>query len=169
MQIMGTVENLIACEDASCQSFLIDSNGQRYEFYLTDTTWLVDGAGVPAAAESLVHKTVIVAYDEAMTLSLPPKAVALAVMEYDGILPNYAVIDNVSVQEDGMVVVMTDQGARLVTIMADAQVSPFRTRNIITAQDLHPGDIVVLYYDVLAPSIPARASTAKVVQLLAVQ
>lgn len=169
MPIMGTVKELITYEEESLDAFLIDCNGQEYEFYFTNATWLVDGTGFPATAESLVNKIVIVAHDEVMTLSLPPKAVALAVMVYDSVLPNYAVIEDVFLHEDGTAVVTTDQRNRLITIMADAQVSPFRTRNVITVQDLRPGDVVVLYYDVLAPSIPAKANTARVVQLQAMQ
>lgn len=168
MPVMGTVKKLITYEDEAITAFLIENNGQEYEFYLTNTTWLVDGAGFPATAESLVNKTVIVAHDAAMTMSLPPKAIALAVMVNDDILPNYAVVEDVTVHQDGTVTVTTDQGNRLVTIAMDAQVSPFRTRNIITAQDLRPGDTVVLYYDVLAPSIPAKASTDRVVRLASV-
>jgi len=164
----GIVKNEMFHKEESLHVILVKCDNQEYEFYLTDGTWLVDGSGYPTVAEALVGKTVVVVHDDAMTLSLPPRSAAVAVMVYDSILPNYAVIEALTVQNDDTIVVTTDRGDRLVTIMADAQVLPFRTRNIVTAQDLRVGDTVVLYYDVLMPSIPAQATTAKIVQLQAV-
>lgn len=165
MLTMGAVKEVVVYEEENINALLVEGNGQEYEFYLADTTWLVDGAGNPTDPAALVGKNVVVAHEVAMTMSLPPKSAAVAVMEYADVLPNYAVIEAITVQEDGALLVTTDNGDRLVTIVADAQVTPFRTRNMITLEDLRVGDSVVLYYDVLAPSIPAQASTAKVVQL----
>lgn len=167
MLTMGTVKEVMVFEEENLTAILVESNGQEYEFYLSDTTWLADGAGRPIAADALAAQMVVVAHSEAATFSLPPKSNAMAVMVYDSVLPNYAVIEAITFHDDGTAVVTTDNGNRLVTIQADAQVTPFRTRNVITLQDLRVGDTVILYYDVLAPSIPAQASTAKVVQLAA--
>ena len=80
---------------------------------------------------------------------------------------NYAFIEAITDNADGSRTVTTDHGNRRVTILADAEVTPFRSRNIVTLQDLRVGDAVVLYYDVMTLSIPAQASTNRVVLLLA--
>lgn len=160
---MGTVTDVL--EKDGFTVLLTESEGQEYEFYLQDTTWLVDGNGLPTTAKDLLGQNVIVAHAEAMTLSLPPQSSAMAVMVYDQVVPNYAVIEAITHKEDGSAVVTTNNGDLLVTIQADAQVTPFRTRNIVKVNDLQAGDTVVLYYDMVSPSLPAQASTNKVVQL----
>ncbi len=81
-------------------------------------------------------------------------------------MPNYAVIEAIADNEDGSRTVTTNNGERTVTIAADASVMPFRTRTIVTLQDLCVGDVVALYYDVMTLSLPAQAGTDKVVVLL---
>ena len=76
----------------------------------------------------------------------------------------YTVIEAVTETEDG-IRLTTENGGMWVTVAKDAQVSPFRTRNIVTAQDLQPGAQVVLYYDVVAMSYPGQAYTERVVLL----
>ncbi len=83
MQILGNVKELIEYEEESLQAILVECNGLEYIFYLTKTTQLIDEAGHPVPAESLVHRTAAIDCDEVMTLSLPPKSVALTVMVSD--------------------------------------------------------------------------------------
>lgn len=167
MTTLGMVKEIVRSEE-DVTSILLDNDGRECEFYLADTTWLVDGNGYPIVAEALAEKHVVVAHAEAMTFSLSPKSVAAAVMVYETVGPNYAVIEEVTKQQDGSIIVTTNQGDRLVTVAADAQVAPFKTRNIVTLDDLRPGAEVVLYYDILAPSLPARAVTNQVVLLAGV-
>lgn len=160
---MGTVTDILD-RDQYTVLVVVDED-QVYEFYLTNNTWLVDGDGLPIAASDLRNQTVVVAHEDAMTLSLPPQSTALAVMIYEHVMPNYAIVEGITHNEDGSAVVTTNHGDLLVTISANAQVTPFRTRNIVKVNDLQVGDTLVLYYDMVSPSLPAQASTNKVVQL----
>lgn len=166
---VGTVQEIN--EDSKYTSILVKNDQTEIEFYInmntTDAskTWLVDASGIPMALKDLKGKEVVVAHSQAMTMSIPAKCNAKAVMVRGESTPNYAAIENVTKNNDGTVTLTTDNGSRLVTVAKDAVVTPFKTRNIVTADMLKTGDEVVLYYDVMALSFPAQAHTNRVVLL----
>ena len=138
-------------------------------FNIDENTWLMDGVtGTPVTLADLEGKNVAVSHSMAMTMSLPAQSYAYAVIIEGDVMPNYAIIEDVTVTEDG-VRLTTENGGMWVTVVNDAQVSPFRTRNIVTVQDLQPGAEVVLYYNAVAMSYPGQASTDRVVLLKAAE
>lgn len=167
---VGTVQEIN--EEGNYASVLVKTAQDEIEFYVNQNaadsskTWLVDGAtGTPIALKDLKGKEVVVAHSQAMTMSLPPKCNAKAIMVQGDVGSNYAVIEKVVKNNDGTVTLTTDNGSRLVTVGKDAVVTPFKTRNIVTMDMLKAGDEVVLYYDVMALSYPAQAYTNRVVLL----
>ena len=164
---VGTVQEIN--EDSKYPTVLVKNDQTEIEFYINmdaaDRTWLVDATGTPMALKDLKGKEVVVAHSQAMTMSIPAKCSAKAVMVRGESSPNYAAIEKVTKNNDGTVTLTTDNGSRLVTVAKDAVVTPFRTRNIVTADMLKAGDEVVLYYDVMALSFPAQAHTNRVVLL----
>lgn len=166
---VGTVQEVNA--DNDYPTILVKTANDEMEFYIhgansdVNSTWLVGADGIPTALKDLNGKEVIVAHSPATTMSIPAKSSAIAVMVKGDVMPNYAVIENVTNNADGSVTFTTDNGSRLVTVSKDAKVSPFMTRNLVYLDALKSGDKVVLYYDIMALSYPAQAHTNKVVLL----
>ena len=144
---------------------LVATELDEIRFNIDENTWLMDGqTGFPVILADLEGKEVAVAHSMAMTMSIPAQSYAHAVITKGDVMPNYAVIEAVTETEDG-IRLTTENGGMWVTVAKDAQVSPFRTRNIVTVQDLQPGAQVVLFYDVVAMSYPGQAYTERVVLL----
>ncbi|MBR2627106.1 MAG: copper amine oxidase N-terminal domain-containing protein [Peptococcaceae bacterium] len=144
---------------------LVQTAEDSIRFNIDTQTWLMDGqTGFPITLAELEGKEVAVSHSMAMTMSLPAQSYAYAVITKGDVMPNYAVIEAVTETEDG-IRLTTENGGMWATVAKDAQVSPFRTRNIVTTQDLQPGAQVVLYYDVVAMSYPGQAFTDRVVLL----
>lgn len=144
---------------------MVQTAEDTIRFNVDGSTWLMDGQnGIPVALADLEGKEVAVSHSMAMTMSLPAQSYAYAVIVKGAEMPNFAVIEAVTETEDG-IRLTTENGGMWVTVAKDAQVSPFRTRNIVTVQDLQPGAQVVLYYDVVAMSYPGQAYTERVVLL----
>jgi hypothetical protein len=98
-------------------------------------------------------------------MSIPAQSYAYSIITKGDVMPNYAVIEDVVSNEDGTVRLTIQNGGTWVTVANDAQLSPLRTRNIVTKEDLQKGAEVVLYYDTVAMSYPGQAYTDRVVLL----
>ena len=78
-------------------------------------------------------------------------------------MANLLTADKVTVNEDGTLTVLDETKSIELTISAEAEVTPYKTRNIITLGDIKEGDRLVAWYDMITMSIPAQAYTEKVV------
>lgn len=147
-------------------SILVKNDQTEIQFNLDESTWLVDGQqGIPVALQDLQGKEVVVSHSMAMTRSLPPQSYAYAVIIKGDVTPNYAIVEEVADSEIGAVRLTTNNGGMWVTVAKDAEITPLKTKNIVTVQDLQPGAEVLLYYDMVALSYPGQAGTDRVVLL----
>ena len=84
-----------------------------------------------------------------MTMSIPPHTtpyVVVANIPEDGTAPQYAVAAGTPVLENGVYTLEATDG-RTYTIPEDVEISPFRTRNIVTLADLTEGRASLLWLD----------------------
>ena len=121
-----------------------------------EETRFVDGAGNPQSPGELVGKKV--------NVSCETKKV-YAVMEHSGEVPHCFVLEEIRKQPDGMWLCIFQNGRLEVTVVSDAEVRPYQTRNIVRMGDLKAGDEVIVYYDAITLSEPARTWTKKIVLL----
>ncbi len=157
----GTVQEVNEAE----KYILVQTAEDSIQFNIDENTWLMDGqTGYPVSLADLKGKEVVVSHSMAMTMSIPAQSYAFAVIAKGDVMPNFAIIEEVTETENG-VRLTTENGGMWVTVSKDAQISPFRTRNIVTMEDLQPGAQVVLYYDAVAMSYPGQAGTDRVVLL----
>lgn len=158
-------------EDSKSPSILVKNDQTEIDFYINmdkasgNATWVIDENGLPIALKDLKGKEVVVSHSQAMTMSLPARCNATAVMVKGDVTPNYAVVEAVSKNADGSVTLTTDSGSRLVTVNKDASISPYLTKNLVFIDNLKVGDEVVLYYDIMALSYPGQAGTDRVLLL----
>lgn len=84
-----------------------------------------------------------------MTMSIPPHTtpyMVIANIPEDGSAPQYAVLTKELVSADGGYTLEATDG-RTYTIPEDVEISPFRTRNIVTLEDLTEGRGCLIWLD----------------------
>ena len=138
------------------------------QFNYDENTYVIDAETVtPVAIADRKNDDVIVYHSTAMTRSLPPQSYAYSIIanvENEMGNPVYAVVEDVEKTENGLKIT-TNGGFIVVTISNEAEVAPYRTKNIVTLEDITVNSKVLVWYDILTMSIPAYANTDRVVIL----
>jgi predicted RNA-binding protein len=145
---------------------IVKNEADEIRFNMDENTLLIGNDGA-SRFELATGKMVAVSHSMAMTMSIPAQSYAFAIVEMNETgmgNPIYAVVEEVKESENGVVLV-TDAGSKEITVSKEAQVLPFLTRNIVRIEDVKAGSRVLLFYDMLTMSIPAYATTEKVVIL----
>ena len=145
---------------------LVKTDLEEIRFNMDENTLLIGNDGA-SRLELAVGKKVAVSHSMAMTMSIPAQSYAFAIVEMNETgmgNPIYAVVEEVKESENGVVLV-TDAGSKEITVSKEAEILPFLTRNIVRLEDVKAGSRVLLFYDMLTMSIPAYATTEKVVIL----
>ena len=141
-------------EEISEEDIIVDNQSDmssQGEMILTidpENTVLVDGeSGLPLELSD-VEKGGFVAYlGPAMTLSLPPQCtpeVVFTNVSEKEAAPYYAVIARKPVAKDGCLKVVAEDGESYV-IPDTAEIKPFRTRNIVRAEDIKKGSRCLIW------------------------
>ena len=141
-------------EEVSEEDIIVDNQSDmssQGEMILTidpENTVLVDGeSGLPLELSD-VEKGGFVAYlGPAMTLSLPPQCtpeVVFTNVSEKEAAPYYAVIARKPVAKDGGLKVVAEDGESYV-IPDTAEIKPFRTRNVIRAEDIQKGSRCLIW------------------------
>ncbi len=143
-------------------------DGEEIQFNTSELTQVIDANTVlPLDLKARETDMVMVTYSSAMTMSIPPQSYAFAIIgniKSEMGNPIYTIVEEVKKAEDGIVIV-TEGGSKEITVPANAEVSPYLTRNIVTLADVKAGSNVLLWYDMMTMSIPAFATSEKVVVL----
>ena len=141
-------------------------DGEEIQFNTSENTQVIDANTVmPLDLANRETNKVAITYSNAMTMSLPPQAYAYVVIgniKADMGNPIFTVVEDVKTTKDGIVIV-TEAGSKEITVPAAAEVAPYLTRNIVTLADIKAGSNVLLWYDMMTMSIPAFATSEKVV------
>ncbi len=117
-----------------------------------DLTLIVDGnSGYPASLSDIkVNDTVYAYVGAAMTLSLPPQLSASMIicdLPADGSVPIFTKVESLTDNGDGTYK-LTVAGGGTYMLPDNCQISPFRTRNIVTFSDITPGSNCLLWADI---------------------
>ena len=143
-------------------------DGQEIQFNTSIDTVVIDANTVlPMDLANRESDKVAITYADAMTLSLPPQAYAYAIIgniKADMGNPIFTIVEEVKSTENGIIIV-TEAGSKEITVPSSAEVAPYLTRNIVTLADIKAGSNVLLWYDMMTMSIPAYATSEKVVIL----
>lgn len=128
-------------------------NAPSGEIILTidpENTVIADGqTGLPVTLADVAEGSFEAYLGPAMTMSLPPHSTPYVVvvnLPEDGVAPQYAVAAEELVLEDGYYTLKATDG-RTYTIPEDVEIAPFRTRNIVTLQDLTAGRACLIWLD----------------------
>lgn len=142
------------------------AEGEEIQFNKDANTQVIDANTVlPLELTARESDKVAVTHSNAMTMSIPAQSYAYVIIgniKSDMGNPIFTVAEEVKATENGIVIV-TENGNKEITVPASAQVAPYLTRNIVTLEDIKAGSNVLLWYDAVTMSIPAYATSERVV------
>ncbi len=135
---------------------------------VSEETWIVDSAsGLPLSLADIKAGDQVIAYHSpVMTRSLPPQTNAKVLLvnpPQDKGAGTYVKVAQLTRREDGSIRILNDSGDLVLTIRPETPISPFRTKNIVTIDDIEEGSEMIAYFDVMALSYPAQAGADRVV------
>lgn len=139
----------------------------QIQFNVSEKTVLIDSVSKNAIAISDIKTGEIIAvnYETFMTKSIPPQtsAILIATNVEKGGMVNLTYVSEISNDENGNLIITDDTTNTVVTVSKDAKYLPYKTKNIVRAEDIKPASTVLLWYDAVTLSIPAQAYTENVV------
>lgn len=133
-----------------------------------DTACVDNATGQAADIGEIKAGDTIYAYRSPIaTFSLPPQSPALAILVNigDSVPAHLHFIESVTQRADGSIRFLSDNGSIYVTVDADTQLLPYRTKNIVTIDQLQPGSVVLAWYDVVLTSYPGQTGASRIVLL----
>lgn len=150
LRIYGTItevgEGMITVENQSDAS----SSGEMILDIDPENTVLADGqTGLPLTLEDVQEGSFEAYLSPVMTMSLPPHTVPYVVVaniSENSPAPKYAVLAKDPAAEDGGYSLEATDG-RTYTVPEDVEISAFRTKNIVTLEDLTEGSGCLVWTD----------------------
>ncbi len=116
----------------------------------TENTLVLDATtGYPVSLEEVETGSFEAYLGEAMTMSLPPQTtpyVVIVNIPADYGTPQYAIVEQIEKDEVGGATVTATDG-RSYEITADTQIVPYRTKNIVTVDDIQVGLECLVWLD----------------------
>lgn len=150
-RIYGTITDISGNEITVDNQSDISSQGEMILTIDPQNTILADaGSGIPLNLSDVEPGSFVAYLGPAMTMSLPPQCtpyVVIANIPEDGETPYYAVIAEEPVVGDNSYRTVKATDGETYVIPDNAHVKPFRTRNILSVEDIHAGTRCLLWLD----------------------
>jgi len=134
----------------------------------SEETFVLDAkTGLPGDLGSLkVGDLLYVYYSPAMTRSIPAQSFATAIItqvEKDKAHPAFFTVKDIVSRSENEVRVLNEAGDLVATISKDMPIAPFKTKQIVTLQDISVGSQLFIWYDIVALSYPGQTHAKKTV------
>lgn len=143
-------------------------DGEPIVLNLSEETILLDNTqAIPVSVEDIKAGDTIYAYHSMMmTMSIPGQTPALVVLTNlgDGAIASFHMPEQV-LETDGKVTALCDNGSIWVSASDETVVTPYRTRQMVTAADIRMGQPFLAWYDVVMESYPAQAVANRIMIL----
>lgn len=164
--VVGTVAE-IGAED-EIPNVLVnidDASDNQILLHISEETALIKADGTPIALSDLTADSVVLVYHSTMvTRSLPAKSTAFALVlleSEDDFYPIYMVAADRS-EEGG---IASEDGNYVAVAVEGCEVVPYKTRNIVTLDDVKAGSKLLVWSRVMTMSIPALLNAEKIMIL----
>ncbi|MGN0706746.1 MAG: hypothetical protein ACI4JC_01950 [Faecalibacterium sp.] len=147
----GQVESILTNDKGEMTALRLSSEQHgEYVMHLSEeTAWVDSGAKSAFDPASLAEgENVCVFHSPVATLSLPPQSTAFAVVRHipqDADCAQYMEVDSLR-KKGGALEVTASNGTACFTVNDDTVFLPYRTRNIVSAQDLRKGSRIMVWY-----------------------
>lgn len=146
----------------------VEVEGQLIALKTDEKTIVLSGqTGLPESLENLEKGDTLYAYySPMMTRSYPGQTyspmIITDVAENQSI-PKWFVVQEIISDEDGMVRVLNEEGDLIATFTEETGFTPFKTKEILSLQDIQVGSELVIWYDIVAMSYPGQTFAKKAV------
>ncbi len=134
---------------------------------ISDETYIIDNTKkTPSSIKEIKKGDTIQAYfGQAMTRSIPPQASAKAIIvniEKDKAPATFLTVAKVTKTDNGVQVLSTDNNY-LITITDKTPVTPYKTKQVMTIDDIKQGTELFAWFEIMTMSLPAQATADAVV------
>lgn len=166
----GKIEKVINDDNGKVKSLLLNSeNKGEYIFHLSEETICIDsGRKIPAPTNNFgTDERVYVFHSNIATTSLPPQSPALVIMRdipQDTMCGQYHIIENIIQEEDG-IKLLTNNGNLYIKTDEETKIFPYKTRNIVTINDIKVGSKIIAWYYPYATVIPGNTYATHIMLL----
>lgn len=147
---------------------LVTVNSMDIALNISEETLVIDSkTGFMASLKDLkVQDSIFVYYSAAMTRSLPPQSHAIAIVtqvEKDKSHAELFTVKEIISTKDGEVRALNKEGDLIVTFLKEASLTPYKTKQIVTNDDIQVGTQLFIWYDIVAMSYPGQTGATKAV------
>lgn len=153
--------------EAEIPYILVNVDGEeanQLHLHISEETALIKADGTPIALTDLAKDSIIIAYHSTMvTRSLPAQSAAFAVVlleTEEDFYPLYMVAGEKT--EEG---IASEDGNYIVAPAENCEVVPYKTRNIVTLDDVKAGSKLLVWSRTMTMSIPALLNAEKIMIL----
>lgn len=153
--------------EAEIPYILVNVDGEeanQLHLHISEETALIKADGTPIALDDLAKDSIIIAYHSTMvTRSLPAQSAAFAVVlleTEEDFYPLYMVAGEKT--EEG---IASEDGNYIVVPAENCEVVPYKTRNIVTLDDVKAGSKLLVWSRTMTMSIPALLNAEKIMIL----
>lgn len=157
----GQVKELVKDADGTVTGlYMAGEKDGEYVFHISDQTVWVDSGNRTASdpADLKVGESIYVFHSPVSTRSLPPQSAAFAIvrnMPQDVGCAQFHVVEAVE-KQDGVLKITTDKGGLIISVDSKTGMTPYRTRNVVTMDDIKAGDQIMAWYGAVALSYPGQ-------------
>lgn len=168
-EVRATLEGLATVEQINeGKQLTVKVAQQTIVLNIGEETFFIDAkTGVPSHMKDLkVGESVYVYYSAAMTRSLPPQSSAVAVVtgiQKDQTVPKLMKVKEIVNSKENQVSFLNTDEDMIVTILKDNPITPLKTKQMVTYQDVQAGSKVFVWYDMVAMSYPGQTTAKKTV------
>lgn len=147
---------------------LVTVNDMEVALIITDETIIINSqTGLPASLEDIkANDTLFVHYSAAMTRSLPPQSRAIAIVtQIKENIPHaelFTVREIIS-RKDGEVRALNKEGGLIATFLEENPLTAYKTKQIVTIDDIQVGTQLFIWYDIVLMSYPGQTAAIKAV------
>ncbi|PKM85035.1 MAG: hypothetical protein CVU86_04040 [Firmicutes bacterium HGW-Firmicutes-11] len=135
---------------------------------ISEETLVIDSkTGLPASLEDLkADDAIFVYYSAAIMKSLPPQSHAIAIVtqvEKNKIHAELFTVKEIISEKDGEIRALNKEGDLIVAFLEEISLTPFKTKQIVTIDDIKIGTQLFIWYDIVALSYPGQTAATKAV------
>lgn len=147
---------------------LVNVNDMDVALNISEDTLVIDSkTGLPASLQDLkANDDIYVYYSAAMTRSLPPQSHAIAIVtqvEKDKSHAQLFTVKEIIAKKDGEVRALNKEGDLIVTFLKENPLTPYKTKQNVTIDDIQMGTQLFIWYEIVALSYPGQTMATKAV------
>lgn len=166
---MVEVEEVIS-EDGKVVSILANAEGDiQRKFNVDESTVVMDNENVIPKNITDIKKgdKIYVIASRIETKSIPPQSPAYVILtDLDKKSPaKYIKVESIEINEEGLAIVTDEDGEYIIRIGTDTVLLPYKTRNMISVNDIKKGSEFLMWSEIMTLSLPAQVYPEKVVLL----